>query len=85
MIKHVIEGVTYDTENATKVAQARFENYNEMGVETLYATGDGRFFLDVDNELDHGHEFKTLTQEEAQKWLHRDVVEIIQNSIGETK
>ena len=91
-MKRIVNGVTYDTETATKLAQAEWEEGGgDIITGTLYQTRGGAFFAykEISSKVwSHRarghitkvrHECEPLSPEDAHKWLLEGDVEIFAN------
>ncbi len=90
-MKRIVNGVTYNTDTSTRLAQASWERDDEQFVGTLYQTRGGAFFVDEEitsqvwNESERAHEakvwhaFEPLSPKDAHKWLLEGDVEIFSN------
>lgn len=91
-MKKIIDGVTYNTETSTAIGRAEREaehNDPKSYEWTLYQTRGGAFFVHThatwgvkkdDEWVDReSHEFKSLTRDEAQKWMLEGEVEVLNN------
>lgn len=91
-MKRIVNGVTYNTDTSTRLAEARWEVDDNEGVfGTLYQTREGAFFVDqaitkeVWNEYERRtetqieHVFEPLSPEGAREWLLEGDVEIFSN------
>jgi hypothetical protein len=80
-MKRIVNGVTYNTDTATLLAQSKWEEDGEHAVGTLYQTLGGAFFVNEEitktiwNEGEREHQKQTtnnfvpLSPEGAHKWL----------------
>ena len=90
-MKRIVNGVTYNTDTSTRLAQASWEQDGEQFVGTLYQTRGGAFFVDEENtsqvwnESERAYEekkrnsFLPLSPDGAHKWLLEGDVEIFSN------
>lgn len=77
-MKRIIEGRTFNTETATKVAFAKVDR-PYLGADeeqTLYLTRSGAFFVHVRDPVDNQDDIEILTGEEAQNWVLEGEVEL---------
>jgi len=94
-MKRVIDGVTYNTDTSTRLANSDYEtDYNHQNRPcegTLYQTRGGAFFVwetidlgvNEDGEPWTRERFKALSAKEAEEWIMTGDVEIIHNPFGE--
>jgi predicted HicB family RNase H-like nuclease len=97
-MKRIVNGVTYNIDTSTRLAESRWERHDEPDKEyfgTLYETRGGAFFVDLEitrqrwNEAKHIqeteviNEFEPLSPDQAQKWLLEGDVEIFRNPFGD--
>ena len=96
-MKRIVDGKTYNTDTATKVAGARIEGPDEdFTQQTLYVTRGGAFFIhefernfffDQDADPPRWHQdaerFHPLSRDEAQEWFLEGDVEIFNNIFEE--
>lgn len=95
-MKRIIDGVTYNTDTSTTIAQAEWENREgEQCQGTLYQTRGGAFFIDVEttrpvyDEYEEqwkprkSHAFEPQSRDEAEKWCQEGEVEIFVDAFGE--
>jgi predicted HicB family RNase H-like nuclease len=80
-MKRIVKGVTYNTETSTLLAQYEWDNDDERGIDCLYQTRGGAFFIDEEvvkpiwNEREREHEerrthtFVPKSPDDAHKWL----------------
>jgi predicted HicB family RNase H-like nuclease len=95
-MKRIIDGVTYNTDTSTKLAESEYDvpyNHDDCPcIATLYQTRGGAYFIHqriqvgVDQEL--GVEatrdrFVALSIEEAQKWIMEGDTEIFHNPFAD--
>jgi hypothetical protein len=90
-MKRIVNGVTYNTDTATRLATSRWENDDGKVVGTLYQTRAGAFFVDEEttsevwNESERRTEeriqnaFRPLSPDRAHAWLMDGDVEIFRN------
>ena len=91
-MKRIVNGVTYNTETSTRLAESRWEMDDERkAFGTLYQTRGGAFFVDVEitsqewNELERTaetkvvHTFEPFGPEKAHQWMLEGEVEIFNN------
>jgi hypothetical protein len=91
-MKRIVNGVTYNTETATRLAEARWEDDEGEVLGILYQTRGGAFFVDTEvtsaevwNEDDRKYEravkhaFRPLSPEQAHKWIMDGDVEVFRN------
>jgi len=88
-MKRIIQGVTYNTDTATKVATASWEGDDGDKFGTLYQTRGGAFFVDTETTVwtqdeDYGplekrvnHEVEPMTRDEAHQWVLDGEVEVL--------
>ncbi len=98
-MKRVVNGVTYDTNTATVLARQDWDNGDDeggdRGVQTLYQTRGGAFFVWTDGEKTVWNqraqekqqrpftECLPMSPEEAQAWITEGDVELLHNPFGE--
>ena len=77
-MKRIIDGKTYNTETATKVAFAKVDQpYLETDEEhTLYMTRGGAFFVHIRDPDENQDDIEILTEKKAQEWLLEGEVEV---------
>jgi hypothetical protein len=91
-MKRIVNGVTYNTDTSTRLAQSRWEpEAGESVLGTLHQTRGGAFFVDQEitkmvwneDERRHEervvHEFVPLSPQGAHDWLMDGEVEVFQN------
>jgi predicted HicB family RNase H-like nuclease len=91
-MKRIVNGVTYNTETSTRLAESQWEPNISMKVfATLYQTRGGAFFADNEttreewNEIERTAEtkvtrsFEPMSPEDAHKWILSGDVEIFHN------
>jgi predicted HicB family RNase H-like nuclease len=92
-MKRIVNGVTYNTDTSTLLAECAWDNGDEgNGVDRLYQTRGGAFFVDEEVtttvwvEREHAHQARTIhtfvpkSAEDAHKWLlEYDNLEILHN------
>lgn len=90
-MKRIIDGMTYNTDTSTRIAEAKWEHDDEIHTGVLYQTLGGAFFVDdeiakqVWNQHDEQHEervehtFEPMSQEDAHKWMLDGEVEVFNN------
>jgi predicted HicB family RNase H-like nuclease len=89
VVKRIIQGVTYNTDTATKIATASWEGDDGNKLGTVYQTRGGAFFVDVETtawaqDEDFGpmekrvtHEFQPMSRDEAHEWILDGEVEVL--------
>jgi hypothetical protein len=89
-MKRIIDGVTYNTETSTKLAQAKWDDDGDV-VGILYQTRGGAYFVHLettrrvyspkadDYVIKVKDEFEPLSTEGAEKWIMEGDVEIFHN------
>lgn len=87
-MKRIINGVTYNTDTATRVARSEWNVNNDTeAVGTLYQTKGGGFFVHIETTEDRGenlvrkHEFEPMTRDEAQAWVLEGQVELLADNV----
>jgi predicted HicB family RNase H-like nuclease len=90
-MKRIIDGMTYNTDTSTRIAEAKWEDDGVSHDGVLYQTRGGAFFVDYEtvkqvwNQRNEQHEeriehtFEPMSQEEAHKWMLEGDVEIFNN------
>lgn len=90
-MKKIVNGVTYNTETSTRLAEAEWEQDGNQMIETLFQTRGGAFFLDLEvtsrewNEHERDYDeritrtFTPVSPEGAHKWMMEGEVEIFHN------
>ena len=91
-MKRIVNGVTYNTETSTRLAESRWErDDDEKAFGTLYQTRGGAFFVDVEitrqewneferaNETKVVHAFEPMSPEKAHQWMLEGEVEVFHN------
>ena len=91
-MKRIVNGVTYNTETSTRLAESRWQaDDEEERFGTLYQTRGGAFFVDVEitkpvwNEREEQTEskvtnvFEPMSPEKAHEWILTGEVEIFHN------
>lgn len=90
-MKRIINGVTYNTNTSTAIAQAKWSDESERTTGTLYQTRGGAFFVheevvkNIYNERTRewgektDNDFLPLSQAGAHKWLMEGDVEVFHN------
>lgn len=87
-MKRIIDGKTYNTETATKIAEAPFDEQFPVDYEHLYHTRHGAFFKTYGSVLGYNGEYiedvKPITPVEAQSWLEKfQMVDTLEKLFGE--
>ena len=84
-MKRIINGLTYNTETATKVAYSKVRDLrvNDVRDLTLYVTRGGAFFVHERDHAEDSDEFMPQTREEAQKWILEGEVDIFNDVLAE--
>lgn len=87
-MKRIIDGKTYNTETATKIAHQFFEEGSAEEAYSwnwLYQTRHGAYFLYYgDERWDDYQDIKPLSPAEAQAWMEKHAsVELIEQHFGE--
>jgi HicB family len=94
-VKRIIDGVTYNTDTSTRLANSEYEaDYNHQDRPcqgTLYQTRGGAFFvwetidlgIDADGDAITRERFKALSAKEAESWIMTGDVEVFHNPFGE--
>lgn len=86
-MKRIIDGKTYNTETATQVAKAPWDENEPGQYDLLYQTRHGAFFRNYGGETPHGDPFdvlRPLRPDEAQKWLESyNLVDELEKLFGE--
>lgn len=91
IMKRIINGVTFNTDTSTMLAQSEYEGSDRIYgkvpvVETLYQTRSGAFFvhrselLELETEDTHANirnTFHPMTRAEAQQWIEEGDIELI--------
>jgi hypothetical protein len=81
-MKRIIDGKTYNTETAIKIARSVFKDdiENKTDCETLYQTKGGSFFLveetSFEGDVEPDIAFVSLTRGEAEEWMEVGEVEV---------
>jgi predicted HicB family RNase H-like nuclease len=94
MTKRIIDGVTYNTDTSTLIAQSEYEvDYKRERAECfgqLYQTRGGAFFvherIDTEAEYDgdrYHDRFEPMTTAEAEKWILTGETEVFVNPFAE--
>jgi hypothetical protein len=87
-MKRIIDGKTYNTETATRLAEAVMHPQEDALFDDLYLTRHGAFFRhfgDLSLHADHPDfmRLEPLDPADAQKWLERhDFVDVIEKLFG---
>jgi hypothetical protein len=80
MIKRIIDGLTYNTDTATKLARRR----EEMVFTDLYMTRGGGFFEErTDLQSGERPTIEPLTRDAAQEWILKGEVELLSDYLAE--
>lgn len=86
-MKKIIEGKTYNTETATRIAEELFSNPHDAGMifNELYQTRHGAYFRFYGTEYDEWPaRIEPLSPAEAQVWMEKHAsVELIEQHFGE--
>lgn len=87
-MKRIIDGKTYNTETATRIGSAPFNEAHPEEYDELYQTRHGAFFNTYGAVLGYNNDFietlKPVTPSEAQAWLERyQMVDEIEKLFGE--
>ena len=94
-MKRIMNGVTYNTDTSTVLAQSEWKQENERGESRLYQTRGGAFFVHnciTENWYDEeerewrertSDEFLPLSPEKAQAWIMDGDVEVHHNPFGD--
>jgi hypothetical protein len=99
-MKRIVNGVTYNTDTSTALARMTWEkdgrhNQASRGIDTLYQTRGGAFFIDEEetllswNERAGEHEeatantFLPLSADDAHKWMMEGDIEVFHNPFGD--
>jgi len=90
-MKRIVNGVTYNTATATKIARSEYDGHDGAGTETMYQTRGGAFFIHqqetrrVWNQREEQHQqritnnFIPMSPDETHRWLMEGNVEVIAN------
>ncbi|MDA9465347.1 hypothetical protein [Bradyrhizobium sp. CCBAU 53415] len=90
-MKRIVNGVTYNTETSTALAESRWEGDDDERFGTLYQTRGGAYFVDVEvtaqvwnqraaaMEQKVTHVFEPLSPEQAHQWMLEGEVEVFHN------
>ena len=86
-MKRIIDGKTYNTETATKVADAPWDEAWPEAFTTLYQTRHGAFFSHYGGDTPQGDSYeniKPLDPQEAKMWLEKnDFIDEVEKLFGE--
>jgi hypothetical protein len=81
-VKRIVDGVTYDTETATKIATGDHGHELSQAWWTLYQTSQGSFFEVVAGHDGVVEEFNPLTNNQARRFLEVNANALVEKHFG---